>query len=55
MVKVLKSYEGPTLLTLKGQNSDSKKMTLEAAFDGMSEFAKNNSILHHVMSELRQP
>lgn len=53
MVKVLKSYDGPTLLTLKGQNSDSKKMTLEAAFDGISQFEKNNSILHHVMSELR--
>jgi len=52
MPEVLKSYN-PTLLTLRGQNSDSKKMTLEAAFDGISDFKKDNSKLHHVMSELR--
>ena len=52
MPKVLKGLN-PTLLTLRGMNTDSKKMTLEAAFDGISEFKVNNSILHHIMSELR--
>jgi len=52
MPNVLKGYN-PTLLTLRGMNTDSKKMTLEAAFDGISEFKVDNKILHPVISELR--
>ena len=42
-----------TLLLLNGVNSDSGKTTRIAAFDGMSQFRTNDSVLHPVISELR--
>ncbi|XP_023340154.1 xaa-Pro dipeptidase [Eurytemora carolleeae] len=52
----LRSLQGstvPTLLLLEGPNTDSGKTTRPAAFDGISEFPTDNSILHHEMAELR--
>ena len=43
----------PTLLTLLGTNTDSGKTTRTAAFDGISEFDTNSTVLHPVISELR--
>ena len=43
----------PTLLTLNGTNSDSKKATRPAAFDGMSAFTTNSEILHPIITECR--
>lgn len=42
-----------TLLLLNGVNSDSGKTTRIAAFDGISQFQTNDSVLHPVISELR--
>jgi len=41
------------LLLLNGTNSDSGKTTRTAAFDGMSQFQTNDTLLHPVISELR--
>jgi len=43
----------PTLLLLEGPNTDSGKMTRPAAFDGMSQFQTNRTLLHHQMAECR--
>jgi len=43
----------PTLLLLEGPNTDSGKTTRPAAFDGMSEFKTNRSLLHPRMAECR--
>jgi len=43
----------PTLLLLEGPNTDSGLTTRPAAFDGMSEFTSDRSILHHQMAECR--
>ncbi|XP_059087149.1 xaa-Pro dipeptidase-like [Tigriopus californicus] len=43
----------PTLLTLNGVNSDSKKQTRPAAFDGMSEFKIEPNHLQPIMAECR--
>jgi len=43
----------PTLLLLEGPNTDSGKTTRSAAFDGMSEFQTNRSLLHPELAELR--
>ena len=43
----------PTLLLLEGPNTDSGKSTRSAAFDGMSEFQTNRSLLHAELAELR--
>jgi len=43
----------PTLLLLEGPNTDSGNMTRPAAFDGMSEFQTNRSLLHHEMADCR--
>jgi Xaa-Pro dipeptidase len=43
----------PTLLLLEGPNTDSGKTTRPAAFDGMSEFETNRSLLHAEVAELR--
>jgi len=45
--------DNPTLLLLEGANTDSGKMTRPAAFDGMSKFNINTSVLHHQMAECR--
>ena len=42
-----------TLLLLNGVNSDSGKTTRTAAFDGISQFNTNDSVLHPIISELR--
>ena len=41
------------LLLLNGTNSDSGKTTRTAAFDGMSQFHTNDTVLHPIISELR--
>lgn len=51
--KVLKSKSPSVLLTLKGLNTDSGKLSREAAFDGIGEFTVNNSLLHPEISECR--
>jgi len=43
----------PTLLLLEGPNTDSGKTTRPAAFDGMSEFQTNRTLLHPEMAECR--
>jgi len=56
MPEHLRSVAGstvPTLLLLEGPNTDSGKMTRPAAFDGMSEFQTNRTVLHHQMAECR--
>ena len=56
MKKVLSTMANggkPTLLTLLGENTDSGKTTRTAAFDGISEFDTNSTVLHPVISELR--
>jgi Xaa-Pro dipeptidase len=51
--KLCELQSSPNLLLLNGTNSDSSKQTRPAAFQGISEFSTNDSILHHEMSELR--
>ncbi|XP_063841914.1 LOW QUALITY PROTEIN: xaa-Pro dipeptidase-like [Scylla paramamosain] len=41
------------LHTLRGVNTDSGKTTLEAAFDGISRFNVNNTLLHDEIAECR--
>ncbi len=41
------------LLTLKGLNTDSGKITREAVFDGIGKFNVNNEVLHPVIAECR--
>ena len=43
----------PNLLLLSGTNSDSGKNTRTAAFDGISQFHSNQTVLHPVITELR--
>lgn len=43
----------PTLLLLEGPNTDSGKTARPAAFDGMSEFPTDRTILHPEVAELR--
>jgi len=43
----------PTLLLLEGANTDSGLTTRPAAFDGMSEFLTNRTLLHHEMADCR--
>lgn len=50
---VLSSKSPSVILTLYGLNTDSGKMSREAAFDGISEFNVNNSILHPEIAECR--
>jgi len=51
--KVLGSKSPTQLLTLRGLNSDSGLMTKEAAFDGISNFKVNNTLLHPEITECR--
>ena len=53
MAFVLKKAGPSILLTLGGRNCTSGEATLEANFDGISDFAVNNQELHHAMCELR--
>ena len=43
----------PTLLLLEGPNTDSGKMARPAAFDGMSKFKTDKTILFHQIAETR--
>ena len=43
----------PTLLLLEGPNTDSGKIARPAAFDGISEFKTDKTILHHQIAECR--
>ena len=40
-------------MLLEGPNTDSGLTTRPAAFDGMSEFATNRTLLHHEMADCR--
>jgi len=51
--EVLKSKSAKLLLTLRGTNTDSKKMTREAKFPNIAAFEVNNMLLHPVIAELR--
>ena len=43
----------PTLLLLEGPNTDSGKTTRPAAFDGISEYQTNRTVLNPEIAELR--
>lgn len=45
--------EKPTLLVMEGTNSDSGKNVLTPAFDGISDFEVDKSILFNIIAELR--
>ncbi|XP_048461895.1 xaa-Pro dipeptidase [Rhincodon typus] len=51
VAEVLKKLQPDMLLTLRGVNTDSGHTTREAAFDGISEFNVNNTLLHPVIME----
>ncbi|KAK8725163.1 hypothetical protein OTU49_010729 [Cherax quadricarinatus] len=53
--EVLRDMTGDTgtLLTLRGVNTDSGKTTLEAAFDGISQFRVDSGIVHDEIAECR--
>ncbi|XP_042208348.1 xaa-Pro dipeptidase-like [Homarus americanus] len=55
MSDVLHQMTGATgsVLTLRGVNTDSGKTTLEAAFEGISQFRIDNSVLHDEIAECR--
>uniref|UniRef100_V9KM06 Xaa-Pro dipeptidase n=1 Tax=Callorhinchus milii TaxID=7868 RepID=V9KM06_CALMI len=53
IAQVLKSLKPNFLLTLHGLNTDSGHTTREAAFDGISEFSVNNTVLYPDMVECR--
>lgn len=53
IAKELKQKKAEMLLTLYGVNTDSGSTCKEAAFDGISEFAVNNNILHPEIVECR--
>lgn len=50
---VLASMSAATLLTLRGQNTDSGSICREASFEGISRFQVNNTLLHPVIVECR--
>ena len=50
---VLKGKNPSVILTLRGLNTDSGNYSREAAFDGISQFKVDNTILHPVVSECR--
>lgn len=51
--KVLASLQPDILLTLKGLNTDSGKISREAAFDGIGKFKVNNTLLYPEIVECR--
>ncbi|KAM9366528.1 xaa-Pro dipeptidase-like [Symphorus nematophorus] len=53
IVDVLSNLRPATLLTLRGQNTDSGSICCEASFEGISRFQVNNSLLHPVIVECR--
>ncbi|XP_039255491.2 xaa-Pro dipeptidase-like [Styela clava] len=53
VAEILKAASPSTLLTLRGLNTDSGKMTKEAVFDGISGFKVNNTLLHKEITALR--
>lgn len=53
MEQVLNEMQPDVLLTLRGVNTDSCKVTLEAAFDGIASFKVNNTILFPEINECR--
>ncbi|XP_056871751.1 xaa-Pro dipeptidase [Takifugu flavidus] len=53
IVDVLSLMKPQTLLTLRGQNTDSGSITRESSFEGISRFQVNNTLLHPVMVECR--
>lgn len=53
LAEALKSRGAQTLLTLRGRNSDSGKMSQEASFPGMDGFKVDHATLYEVMAECR--
>ncbi|XP_066968581.1 xaa-Pro dipeptidase [Macrobrachium rosenbergii] len=53
MPEVLRGMTRGSLLTLRGTNTDSGLITREAAFDGISQFRVDNTILHDELAECR--
>ncbi|XP_037085390.1 xaa-Pro dipeptidase-like isoform X2 [Pollicipes pollicipes] len=53
IANVIQGMKPDVLLLLEGVNSDSKKTTRPAAFDGMSKFKTDYGLLYPVISELR--
>nr|XP_027227965.1 xaa-Pro dipeptidase-like [Penaeus vannamei] len=51
--EILRGMTTGSLLTLRGTNTDSGKTTREAAFEGISQFQVDNSILHDEIAECR--
>lgn len=53
IANVITNIEPSLLLTLKGLNTDSGKITREAVFDGVGKFNVDNKILHPAIAECR--
>lgn len=53
MPEVLREMTNGSLLTLRGTNTDSGTVTREAAFDGISQFDVDNTVLHDELAECR--
>ncbi|CAL4109786.1 unnamed protein product [Meganyctiphanes norvegica] len=53
IAEVLKKITSGELLTLHGTNSDSKRVTFEAHFEGIGNFTVNNKVLHDEIAECR--
>ncbi|KAH9376446.1 hypothetical protein HPB48_010615 [Haemaphysalis longicornis] len=53
IAEALRELQARTLLTLRGKNSDSGKMSMEAEFPGMDGFKVDPKPLFEVMAELR--
>uniref|UniRef100_A0A1A7YQK5 Xaa-Pro dipeptidase n=1 Tax=Iconisemion striatum TaxID=60296 RepID=A0A1A7YQK5_9TELE len=53
IVDVLSGLNPAVLLTLRGQNTDSRSISREASFEGISRFQVNNTILHPVIVDCR--
>ncbi|THD25814.1 Peptidase D [Fasciola hepatica] len=53
LVDRLKQWDTTLLLTLRGMNTDSGRMTVEASFPGIEHFKVNNELLHPEIVECR--
>ena len=52
-LRTLSAGANPNLLLLEGPNTDSGKLARPAAFDGISEFKTDKSLLHAQIAECR--
>jgi Xaa-Pro dipeptidase len=53
MAHYFKEHSAAQLLTLRGKNTDSDSLTLEAAFPGITEFSVDNTLLFPEITECR--